>query len=73
MKFLWIMLCLFFPSTSLAYFDPGTGSLIIQGLIAILASIALFYRQLLMTIKESFFRITKKLKQLNKRSETEDL
>ncbi len=66
-------MCLFFPSTSLAYFDPGTGSLIIQGLIAILASITLFYKQLVMTIKESFFKLTNKIKQLNKRSETEDL
>lgn len=39
------------PSTSYAYLDPGTGSMILQGLIAGIAVAA-------MTIKQYWYRIT---------------
>ena len=43
-----------FPTLANAYFDPGTGSLIIQALIGGLAAITVFWRQL-KTYVRSFF------------------
>lgn len=53
-----------------AYLDPGTGSMIIQALIAILASAALFLTNLKIKIKLLFRKIFKKK---NHRSDKEQM
>jgi hypothetical protein len=45
-----------------AYLDAGTGSLIIQSLIGIIAGIAVFWRKLLATFKLKFGSLFKKTK-----------
>ena len=44
-----------FPGIAHAYIDPGTGSLLLQGLIAAVASVLIFWRNLRMSII-GFFR-----------------
>ena len=44
------------PTTVFAYFDPGTGSLIIQGLIGAIAAITVFWRQLKSYVHSLFSR-----------------
>jgi hypothetical protein len=36
-------LLLLTPATALAYFDPGTSSLLVQGLVAVIASVSVFW------------------------------
>lgn len=38
-KFLYLLLAVFWPGVALAYIDPGTGSILIQGIIAAIAAI----------------------------------
>jgi hypothetical protein len=54
-----------FPGIAHAYIDPGTGSLLLQGLVAALVSVMIFWRNLRMSII-NFFRG-------KKRKETDDL
>jgi len=49
------LVLLSFPGIAHAYIDPGTGSLLLQGLIAALASVLIFWRNLRMSII-GFFR-----------------
>ena len=44
------------PTTVFAYFDPGTGSLIIQGLIGAVAAITVFWGQLKSFVRSLFSR-----------------
>lgn len=47
MMYVIIFLAMFFaPAPALAYFDPGTGSLLIQALVGSVAFLAMFWRQL---------------------------
>ena len=50
-------------STVQAYFDPGTGSMLFQALVAVLATVGVFYRRIL-----DFFR---KILHLDKTEETD--
>ena len=45
------LLLITFPASTNAYFDPGTGSLIIQALIGAMAAVTVFWGQL-----KSYFR-----------------
>ncbi len=42
------------PPPALAYFDPGTGSLLIQGLIGALAAVAMFWGNLKIRLRSLF-------------------
>jgi hypothetical protein len=42
------------PVSALAYFDPGTGSLLIQGLIGALAAVAMFWSNLKIRLRSMF-------------------
>ncbi len=44
------------PTTVFAYFDPGTGSLIIQGLIGAVAAIAVFWGRVKSFVRSLFAR-----------------
>lgn len=52
-------LILFAPGTAFAYFDAGTGSLIIQGLVGALAFVTVFWEKVKAVI-HSFFSTDKK-------------
>ncbi len=54
-----------FPNTAYAYIDPGTGGIIIQFLIAIIAGIASFWLIIKQKIK-SFFKKNENKKDENK-------
>ena len=41
-----LVTALLFSSDAMAYFDPGTGSMLIQGLIAGVAMVAVFFGQI---------------------------
>jgi len=45
---------LVFPGIAHAYIDPGTGSLLLQGLIAAFVSVMVFWRNLRMSIMNLF-------------------
>ena len=54
-KFFFILLFLFaFYSSAYAYFDPGTGSLVLQMLLGGLAVSSLFYRKIIRKIRKLF-------------------
>ncbi len=44
------------PTTVFAYFDPGTGSLIIQGLIGAVAAVAVFWGRVKSFVRSLFTR-----------------
>jgi hypothetical protein len=46
------------PATAYAYFDPGTGALVIQGLIGALAAVAVFWGRLRAYVRRLFSRGT---------------
>lgn len=50
-----LFILLAFPGIAHAYIDPGTGSLLLQGLIAAFVSVMVFWRNLRMSIT-NFFR-----------------
>jgi len=50
-----LFLLLGFPGIAHAYIDPGTGSLLLQGIIAAFVSVLVFWRNLRMSIL-NFFR-----------------
>ncbi|MCL2075680.1 MAG: hypothetical protein FWH15_04435 [Betaproteobacteria bacterium] len=56
----YFVVLLAFPGLAHAYIDPGTGSLLIQGLIAAFVSVMVFWRNLRMSIMDflrmNFFR-----------------
>ena len=49
---------LFAPAPAFAYFDPGTGSLLIQALVGSIAFMAMFWRQIKAYISRIFSRNT---------------
>ena len=52
-----------FPSTAFAYLDPGTGSMLVQGLVAAIAAIgttATYYRQKVKIFFDGLIKKTKK-------------
>jgi hypothetical protein len=55
---LWVMLSILFifPSNAFAYLDPGTGSIILQGLAAALISAMVFWRTLRAKVKSWFVK-----------------
>ena len=48
------------PSISYAYLDPGTGSIILQALVSIIAAIAAFFSLARYKVKEFFKSLFKK-------------
>ena len=57
-NFLLSLVLLAFPNLAYAYIDPGTGSLLLQGLIAAFVSVLVFWRNLRISIV-NFFRSKK--------------
>ncbi len=57
-----ILLCfvLLIPDIAFAYIDPGTGSFILQAIIAFLASVAVFFGYQLKIAKSFFKKLFKK-------------
>lgn len=49
-----VLLSLIFTGNAHAYLDPGTGSILLQGLLAGLLAIGVFWRKLKDFIKERF-------------------
>ncbi len=47
-----IYLILVFPFTIYAYFDPGTGSLVVQFLVAMFATFVIFYKNIKIKVKQ---------------------
>ena len=44
-----------FPISAVhAYFDPGTGTMLFQALVAVMATVGVFYRRILNFISKSF-------------------
>ena len=54
-----IYILILFPNFSYAYIDPGTGSIILQALIAMIAGISVFFSNIKVKIKK-FFKMKKK-------------
>ena len=52
----------FYPLPSYSYLDPGTGSIILQALIASIAAIGVFFSQLKMKFLEFKIKLFKKKK-----------
>lgn len=46
MKTFVVIVALFFPTQAFAYFDPGTGSMLIQVVVGAMATIAVFWRKI---------------------------
>ena len=55
------LICLFLTTNAHAYIDPGTGSIIIQFIIAAIASITVFFKKIKNKVT-SFFKKFKKYK-----------
>ena len=53
---LFIVLCFIFliPNVSFAYLDPGTGSIILQALVAGIIGLGIFWRRIIKGIKQFF-------------------
>ena len=50
MKLLLVFTAIFFPSEAHAYFDPGTGSILIQIIVGAMATVAVFWRKIKLSI-----------------------
>ena len=53
-----VALALSAPTTAFAYLDPGTGALLIQGLIGALAIVTVFWGRVKAYVRSFFFRDT---------------
>ncbi|MCB0323827.1 MAG: hypothetical protein KDD69_09650 [Bdellovibrionales bacterium] len=53
-----LLALLFFPRHAYAYFDPGTGALLVQALVGLLATFCLFFRRIMVGLR-AFFSGTK--------------
>ena len=62
------LLIIFYSTPALAYLDPGSGSIIAQALIFILASVATFFTFFKSKIKSIYSKIFKKKNNINKRT-----
>lgn len=56
MIFLYVLFLSMLPSPAMAYIDPGMGSMIVQGLIAAIATGLLFFKLWWLRIKAFFSR-----------------
>ncbi len=54
MYLLALLLICIIPNRAEAYFDPGTGALLVQGLVGIFATCFLFYKRIIQKIKSLF-------------------
>ena len=61
------LLIIFYSTPALAYLDPGSGSIIAQALIFILASVGTFFT-FFKSIKSIYSKIFKKKNNINKRT-----
>ena len=59
-----LVLIFLFPNTSYAYLDPGSGSLILQALLAALAAVIAFFKKIKNFVTNLF---TKKTQKKNKK------
>ena len=60
-KLLYLIILFFInPSIAYAYLDPGTGSIILQALVSIIAAIAAFFSLARFKLKEFFKSLFKK-------------
>ncbi|MFB3123195.1 MAG: hypothetical protein ACE10H_13515 [Candidatus Binatia bacterium] len=55
-----VLLCLW-PEDANAYFDPGTGSMILQAVLAALIGISLAFSQVRVKIRSFFQRLVRKI------------
>ena len=62
------LLIIFYSTPALAYLDPGSGSIIAQALIFILASVGTFFTFFKSKIKSIYSKIFKKKNNINKRT-----
>ena len=62
-----IFILLIFTSSAHAYIDPGTGSFIIQAIMAIGASIVIYLGYPIRLIKNLYYKIFKSKKENNKK------
>ena len=51
-----LLLVVIISKSSYAYLDPGTGSMILQGLAAIIIGVSIFWRKILNVIRSLFVR-----------------
>lgn len=51
-----VLAMLLSPATAFAYFDPGTGSLLIQALVGAIAAVTLFWGNLKVRVRHFFSR-----------------
>lgn len=72
MLFLLTFFLSLFPFAALAYIDPGTGSMIVQGIIAALATGLLFFKIWWLRIKAFFCRKDKQEEQPDTHKADED-
>ena len=61
-----LLLILFFPTSSYAYIDPGTGGIIIQMIIGAFASVIFFFGNIKAKIKKVLIKIFKKNNEVSK-------
>jgi hypothetical protein len=48
------------PATAFAYVDPGTGMLLVQGLVALIGAVVVFVKNPIASIKSLIARLRKK-------------
>ena len=66
---LWITISQIFISSSYAYLDPGTGSIILQMLAAIIAAILAFWQYIKIKIKNIFNKFNNSKNENKKKKE----
>ena len=57
LAFFYFLIILFYPNISYAYLDPGTGGIIIQAILALIAFISAFFFGVKEKIKKFILRI----------------
>jgi NhaP-type Na+/H+ or K+/H+ antiporter len=68
MKVIIFFLAVLFPTQAFAYFDPGTGSLLIQITVGAIAGIAVFWSKIKAAITSRFGRNQNQKDQTDERS-----
>ena len=58
-RFRLLIVLALWPVAALAYIDPGSGMLLVQGLIALVGAVVVFIKNPVKTIKQLFNRIFK--------------
>ena len=54
MRIFYLAVLFFTPCSAFAYFDPGTGSILIQGLVGAIAMVSLYFRSIKMWFLTTF-------------------